>query len=356
MRRQIVFALLTAAVLVSGCRKAATPPAPQAAQPAPPAAGAPPAQPGQPGAPPAQPPAKPVPAQLPTVVARVNGEPVERWELENAVKRAEQGAGSAMPAERRDEILRSVLDHLVAYHVLAQESRARKLTATDAEVDARVDQIRQSYPSPEGFNVAMTAQGLTVDMLKKQTRMSIEAQKLIELEVNAKIAVTETDADAFYKQNIERFKEGDSVHAAHILIAVPQGADPAVKEQAKAKAQQLLKQLKGGANFAKLAKENSADPGSAANGGDLGFFPKGQMTPAFEEAAFKLKNNAVSDVVETPFGFHIIKTLGRRGPRTAPLEEVKPQIMQFLTNGQRQTKLEQLVEQTKAKTKVEILI
>ena len=118
----------------------------------------------------------------------------------------------------------------------------------------------------------------------------------------------------------------------------------------------MLKTVKAGGDFATLARANSTDPGSAQNGGDLGFFPKGQMTPAFEEAAFKLKPGTTSALVETPFGFHIIKVLERRAPRTAPFAEVSGQIKDFLTQGQREQKLEQFVEQVKAKGKIEILV
>jgi parvulin-like peptidyl-prolyl isomerase len=160
----------------------------------------------------------------------------------------------------------------------------------------------------------------------------------------------------FYDQNLERFKQGDTVHAAHILIGIPQNATAEQKTEAKTKAAAVLKTVKAGGDFATLARANSSDPGSAQNGGDLGFFPKGQMTPAFEEAAFKLKPGSVSALVETPFGFHIIKVLERRGPRTAPFAEVSGQIKDFLTQGQREQKLEQFVEQVKARGKIEILV
>jgi len=174
--------------------------------------------------------------------------------------------------------------------------------------------------------------------------------------VNSKVSVQDPEVKGFYDQNMERFKQGDSVHAAHILIGVPQGATPEQKTEAKGKATAVLKTIKAGGDFATLARANSQDTGSAQNGGDLGFFPKGQMTPAFEEAAFKLKPGAVSPLVETPFGFHIIKVLERRPPRTAPFAEVSGQIKDFLTQGQREQKLEQFVEQVKAKGKVEILV
>ena len=137
---------------------------------------------------------------------------------------------------------------------------------------------------------------------------------------------------------------------------MPQGATPEQKSAAKAKAAAALKQVRGGADFAAVARAQSQDPGSAPNGGDLGFFPRGQMTPAFEEAAFKLKTGAVSNIVETPFGFHIIKSLGRRPARTAPFDEVSGQIKDFLTQGQREQKLEQFIAQAKSKSKLEVLV
>src|SRR6185295_277499 len=106
------------------------------------------AAPGSPAAPAA---VKPMPAQMPAVVARVNGETIERWEFENAVKRVEARAGGPVPPEKRDEVLRDVLDQLVAYHLLAQESRARKMEVSDKDVEARLAQIRQSFPNEDAF-------------------------------------------------------------------------------------------------------------------------------------------------------------------------------------------------------------
>lgn len=297
-----------------------------------------------------------MPTQLPNVLARVNGETIEKWEFENAVKRVEARAGSPVPPDKRDEVLRGVLDQLVAYHLLAQESRARKLDVTEAEVDAQMAQARQGFPTEEAFKQGLAAQGVTLEQLRQQARTGLQVQKVIETEIASKIAVQDAEVSAFYQQNLARFKQGDTVHASHILIGVAQTATPAEKAAARAKADAALKQVKAGADFGTIAKTQSQDPGSAPNGGDLGFFPKGQMTPAFEEAAFKLKPGAVSGVVETPFGFHIIKVLERRGARTAPLAEVGGEIKQFLEQGQRETKLEQFLDQVKTKSKVEILV
>jgi peptidyl-prolyl cis-trans isomerase C len=332
------------------CKKAEAPkPAPAATTAAAPAA-APPGVPGAPAIP------KPMPPQIPEVLARVNGEKIERWEFDNAVKRVEARAGGPVPPDKRDEVLRGVLDQLVAYHLLAQESRARKLAVADADVDARLAEIRKGFPTEEAFKQGIAAQGLTLEQLKAQAKTSLEVAKVIDTEVNAKVAVQDPEVKGFYDQNLEKFKQGDTVHAAHILIGLPQGATPEQKAEAKTKAATVLKTVKAGGDFATLAQANSSDTGSAQNGGDLGFFPKGQMTPAFEEAAFKLKPGTVGPLVETPFGFHIIKVIERRPPRTAPFDEVSGKIKEFLEQGQRGQKLEQFVEQVKAKGKIEILV
>jgi len=298
---------------------------------------------------------KPLPAQLPDVIAKVNGEKVERWELETAIKGVEGRAGSPIPPDRHDEIVRGLIDQLVAFHVLSQEAHARKLDATDTDLQGRMGQFKGSFPDEKAFQQALTAQGMTLDQLQKQTRMGLEVTKVLDAEVTSKIDVPEAEVDAFYKENTERFKQGETVHASHILIGVPQGADAATKQAARAKAQQVLKQVKAGGDFAALAKANSQD-GSAQNGGDLGFFPKGQMEPTFEKTAFSLKPGTTSGIVETPFGFHIIKVLERRPPRTASIEEVAPQIKEFLTSQQRQSKITAFVDQAKAKSRIEILV
>ena len=348
------FALLLVAPLALwsiSCKKADAPapklaPATTASAPA----GTPP---GVPGAPPVL---KPMPPSIPDVLARVNGEKIERWEFDNAVKRMEARAGGPVPPEKRDEVLRGVLDQLVAYHLLAQESRTRKIVVPDADVDARLAEIRKSFPTEAAFTQGIAAQGLTLAQLKEQAKSSIEVAKVIESEVNAKVAVQDPEIKAFYDQNLDRFKQGDTVHAAHIAFGVPQNATPDQKKDAQAKAAAMLKTIKAGGDFATLARASSQDQNTAQNGGDLGFFPKGQMPATFEEAAFKLKPGTISSVVETPFGFHIIKVIERRAPRTAPFEEVTGQIKDFLTQGQREQKLTQFVDQMKAKGKIEILV
>ncbi len=128
----------------------------------------------------------------------------------------------------------------------------------------------------------------------------------------------------------DKFTEPEQVRARHILVKTAADAGPDAKAAARKKAEELLAKVKAGADFAALAKERSEDAGSAANGGDLGLFTRGRMTPAFEEAAFALQGGGLSDVVETPFGFHVIKVEEHRPGGAKPLETVHDEIADTL--------------------------
>lgn len=299
---------------------------------------------------------KPVPVQLPDVIARVNGESINKAEFEKAIKNVEGRAGQPVPAEQRDQVYRGVLDQLIAYRLLMQETKARKIDVAETEVEARLASIKQQFPSEDAFKQTLTQQNLTVEQLREDAKSDMRVTKMLESEVNTKVAVQAQEVNTFYEQNPDKFKQGERVRASHILIRAAENADVKTRQDAKTKATDVLKEVKGGKDFSELAKHYSQDPGSAANGGDLGFFQQGQMVPAFEKAAFTLKPGEVSDVVETPFGYHIIKVAEKQGARTVPLDEVKPQIEQFLQNQQRQQKTDAFINSLKAKGKVEILI
>ena len=301
-------------------------------------------------------PPKPVPAELPAVIARVNGEAIGRAEFEKAIRNVEGRAGQPVPAGERDRVYRGVLDQLIAYRLLMQETKARKIDVADADVDARLAGIRQQFPSEEAFTQTLAQQNMTVEQLRADAKADMQVARMLEDEVNAKVSVQAADVDAFYKQNPDKFQQGERMRASHVLIRVEENADAKTKEAARAKAAEVLKQAKSGKDFAELAKHYSQDPGSAANGGDLGYFVRGQMVGPFEEAAFGLKAGETSGVVETPFGFHIIRAGDRQAARTVSFDEVKPQIEQFLQNQQRQEKTEAFVGTLRAKGKVEILI
>ncbi len=341
---------LIALLAVSACSKNETAASAQSGQ----AATA--AKPGQPAQPAAEAPAKPVPALLPEVIARVNGEAINKGEFETAIKNVEGRAGGPVPADQRDRVYRGVLDQLIGYRLLMQETKSRNIEVPETEIDARIAQIKQQFPSEDEFKKQLAQRKMTVEQLRNDAKSDMRVAKMLEAEVNTKVAVQPDDVNTFYQQNPDKFQQPERVRASHILIRTEENADAKAKDAAKAKATDLLKQVKAGKDFAELAKQHSQDPGSAVQGGDLGFFQQGQMVGAFERAAFALKPGEVSDIVETPFGFHIIKMAEKQAARTVPIEEVKPQIEQFLQNQQRQQKTQAFIESLKSKGKVEVLI
>ena len=142
--------------------------------------------------------------------------------------------------------------------------------------------------------------------------------------------ISDADVLAYYNAHQAAYKVQDSVKARHILIAVPQGADSKVDAAARTKAEELLKQIKAGGNFAALAGANSDDPGSKSSGGELGTFTKGKMVPEFEKAAFSLQPGQTSDPVKTSFGYHLIQVEQKESAHMKPLAEVKAEILPLL--------------------------
>ncbi len=356
MKTRIVIALIAVA-LVAACKKTPSETPAQAGSAGAPATAAAGAAPGAPGAPGSAPPAvKPVPAQLPEIVARVNGTPLDRAELERAVRSLEGQAGGPVPAAKRDEIYRQLLDQLVALKLLSQECVARKIVIPDAEVESRVAEVKKPFPNEQAFSAALAERQMTLDKLKSEIRQQLQAMKVVETDIKPTVAVTDADVTDFYVKNPDKFQEPEAVRASHIMIRTPDATDEAQKKKAKAEATAVLAELRKGGDFAALAKQHSQDAGSAANGGDMGLVPRGQTPPVFEQAAFALKPGQMSGVVESPAGYHIIKVSAHRDARTVPLQEVKPQVQEFLTQQQMQQKTEAYVTKLKAKAKVEVLM
>jgi peptidyl-prolyl cis-trans isomerase C len=248
-----------------------------------------------------------------------------------------------------------VLDELVTYTVLSQETRARNVAVTDVEVDSAVKQMRARMGTDEDFKKALDARGMTLDKLKADTKVDISINKMVEAEVATQPPPTDAQVRDFYDKNPDKFKQDEAVRASHILFRVEENADAATKKKVMDEAQGVLKQARGGADFAELAKKHSAD-GSAAQGGDLNFFTRGQMVPPFDQAAFAMKPGEISDIVTTQFGYHIIKVTERRPPSTVPFEQVSERIKEFLTQQQKQQKADGFIQGLKQKAKIEVLV
>lgn len=298
-------------------------------------------------------PAKPMPAQLPDVLARVNGQPVTKTDFDRLIKNMEAGRG-AIPADKRDEVMRGALDQLITYSVLKQEAATRKFVVPDTDVDAQIASMQKQFPTQAEFDKALAARSTTVDQLKSDARIDMAINKMMEAEVANATPATDVDAKDFYDKNPDKFQKPETVRASHILL-MTQGKDEAAKKAARAKIDDLLKRAKAGEDFAALAKANSED-GSASQGGDLGPFGRGRMVAEFDQAAFALKPGEISEVVTTQFGYHIIKLTEKKEAGTIPLDEVKPQVLEYLTGQKKQQRVDAFIEDAKKRAKIEVLV
>lgn len=180
------------------------------------------------------------------------------------------------------------------------------------------------------------------------------ASEYLKKEVVGKIEVTEKDMSMYYKAHPEEFKTPEMVRARHILIKINKESSEEEKKKAREKAEGILKRIRSGEDFAKLASEFSDDPGSKTRGGDLGFFPKGRMVPDFEKVAFSMKPGEVSDIVETPYGFHIIKVEERKEAELQPYEKVKDKVREKIIADFRKAKVDEFVEKAMKDAGVEL--
>lgn len=343
LQKSIPFVLIAAFAVSTACNKADT--AASESTPAVPVSAA---------APDTPEPPKPVPTELPDVLARVNGQDVRKAELEMLVKNMEMSQGP-IPAEKRDEILRVALDRLIEYTVLQQEAKNRKLTVAEAEVDERLKGMQSQFPKEEDFRKALEARGMSLERLRADARVDMIINKMLDAEVATAPPATDQEVRAFYEKNPEKFKQEEAVRASHILIVADDKADEATRNKARSQIDAILKRARAGEDFAKLAQAHSQD-GSAAQGGDLDFFTRDRMVPPFSQAAFALKVGEISDVVTTQFGYHIIKATDRRGAETVPFEQVSPQVKQYLTNQKKQERADAFVAGLKQKSRIEVLI
>ncbi len=198
----------------------------------------------------------------------------------------------------------------ISYSIIKADTFSDKVTVSDDEIKNYYQNFQDQFKNPEKIKLAyieLSRQNLAKD-----------------------ISVSDEEINKYYQDNLSLYTQPERRRASHILFSVPSDASTEIKEKTKLEAQSVLDKIKSGADFSEMAKQYSKDPGSADNGGDLGFFAKGEMVPAFEESAFSLQPEDISDVVESSFGYHIIKLTKIEGGQSKPLDEVKDEIIKAI--------------------------
>jgi peptidyl-prolyl cis-trans isomerase D len=242
-------------------------------------------------------------------------ESLRRRMLRDQLEGLVTGEAGVSAAEAEQEFRRRNEQVKVEYVLVDAQRFKSEIKVSEEDTKARFEAKRESYRLPE----RRIASYLLVDGEALRSR----------------VTVTDRDLEAYYQQHREEFKEEEQACASHILVKVK--VDATAKEghsdpEAKKLAETLLAQVKAGEDFAALAKKASEDQGSAPNGGDLGCFPRGRMVPQFDEAVFGMEAGQTSDLVKTPFGYHIIRLVSRREEQVPTLSTVKERIRPLVTN------------------------
>jgi len=239
-----------------------------------------------------------------------------------------------------DELVKAggpaTLENIITQELISQEAEANNIKVTDADVDAEIALIKKSFGTDEQFNAALAQYNMTLENLKSDTKINLTIRKVLE----PKTDVTAEEIQQFYDTNKAALGTPEQIQASHILVATKEEADA------------ILAELKQGGDFAAIAKAKSIDPGSKDNGGDLGLFGKGKMVPEFEAAAFALKINEISGVVQTENGFHIIKKTAEKAAVVPTFEEKKEEIKNQLIATEANELSEAWMTEIRAKAKI----
>ena len=273
------------------------------------------------------------------VVIRVNGEDIKQSEIDQMLKmgmQQMQASGQQVPAEMRSMFLKQAEDNLITQKLVTAEVAQSDIVITDADIAGTLEQIKGSIPDGMTLEAALTAQGMSLEALTDNIKADMAARQLFESQTGEIAEVTEEAAKAFYDSNPQQFSKPENAAASHILLTFEAGESDEAKAAKKAQLEAIRADIIAETTtFEEAAQAHSGCP-SSAKGGSLGEFGKGQMVPEFETAVFSQDINAVGEVVETSFGYHIIKVTNRQEGGTISFDEVKDQIIGYLNQNAQQ--------------------
>ena len=288
-------------------------------------------------------------------VALVNGTAITRISFQQEVKAVQaqiRQSGKQVDAEIFEKIQREILDELIDSELLYQASQKEGLKISSADIEKEILNVRRRFPSEKAFQRGLEKLGMTMDEMKEKLIKSLTIETFITQHITRDISVAETEIRNFYDSRPELFESPEYVRASHILITVPDEAEPSVKKAAQNKLKEIEDRLKNGEDFAELALKYSDGP-SKDNGGDIGFFERGEVK-AFEDAAFDLPTGQISSIVKTRFGYHLIKTTDRMQDPPIPYQTAQYDIRKKLELEKSKQCLDEYLKKIRPNAKIEI--
>lgn len=295
---------------------------------------------------------------LDRVAAVVNGDPVTLSELQERAglewRRVQSMPGGGERDQAQAKVLQAALDQIVSERLFEAEAKELGVTAPETQVDAAIEDIkRKNHLDEEQLDRALAEQGLDRPAFRRQLRRDIEAFRILEMKVKTRVKVTDEDVKSWYQAHPKEFAGEERVRLRHIFLPVPAGASATEEAGARAQSEMVLERLKGGEDFAEVAKKVSKGP-SAAEGGELGFVKRGTIQPELEKAAFALQPGQISGLVRTKAGFHILKAEERKSAGQQPLDEVKDAIRDRLASERVESQRVQYLAELRKEAVVEV--
>ena len=281
----------------------------------------------------------------------VNGEVIESQRIEDEKERMrpsyEQTFADQAAEDRERQLSDWARENVIEAVIFRQAAIRECSTVPDADIDALLDSLLSQENETGPLHQRLGSGDAERQKVRQEAAEQIRSQRLLE-KISADVAEPkEKDIRRYYERNVERFTVPEMIRAAHI---VKHPTAEASTEQQREAMEAVLTQLNSGADFATIAGEHSACPD---NGGDLGFFARGQMVPAFEEVVFNLKAGQISGIFASEFGWHIAKVLDRRPAMPCPIEQVRQLIVRELTKQGRDKALERFLDREREKAVIE---
>ncbi|MSN26259.1 MAG: hypothetical protein GJV46_10385 [Geobacter sp.] len=288
------------------------------------------------------------------VVAVVNGVNLSEADLNqeiNILMPMNQPFHGKISDEKLKKVQSDAMKILVDYELKAQDAHSKGMKIPQSVIDEEMNKLAIKFKSKEGLVAAYKGAGFTNKSFHRIMERRLLAEKILAAEVDDKVSVTPEKIKEYYDTNLEKYNKPEEFRASHILLKVDPGSNQEQRSVLRAKAEALLKRIKGGEKFEEIALNESDDP-SKIKGGDLGYFHAGQTIGEFDAAVTKLKVGEISDVVESLYGYHIIKLTDRNPPRQIPFEEIQDKIKKDMIASQKKQLLEDWMDGLHKKAKI----
>lgn len=290
--------------------------------------------------------------------ASVNGKPISKSQYERELsvfqKRAAQEGRQLSDADLTT-FKNRILGNLIDGEVLYQQSQKEGVKVDNQAINEQIETFKKRFSDEAAYKKALEGMDVSEKEIRAQIQRGLAINQLLDTNVRQKITVTKEEGKKFYNNNPNLFKQPEQVKASHILIKVAPDAEESKKIQARKKIETVQKKVRQGEDFGLLAKANSEGP-TAQREGDLGYFNRGRMAKPFEDAAFALNVGEVSGIVETQFGYHLIKVTDKKPARTISYKEVQPRLEQHLKNEKAKTEIQDYIENLKKSAKIKRFI